>query len=288
MKALEDSKTLKSEQITSLYYIVNIKNLLSILDKGILAHDKAQKDLVYDEQHDISNQGVQSIRRDKQFISPRSKKKRKLHAYANTYIQPHNAMMVVVQKEMSREDLCVLRIDGQILRDRQSEVVITTKNAACHRARFFAPKDWAPSPFTARALTSSLLSGLPSKKWAGRAGFQASKQSRQSEVLFPEKIDPCYINGVYVHNDAIKNRVCAMIQSNMPNSSTQLDVMVHVHPSLFVSPKRGAFGKKLNIIPDVTNPCRLFECLDEEFSQEEVSQENDIQSEIKRPRMINT
>ncbi|MCX7090706.1 MAG: DarT ssDNA thymidine ADP-ribosyltransferase family protein [Legionellales bacterium] len=284
MEALQESRTIKSDQIDSLYYIVDTRNLLSILEKGILAHDTAQKTGVYSKQHDISDQGVQRVRRDKNFFSPRSKIKRKLHTYANMYIQPHNAMMVVVQREISREHLCVLRIDGKILRDRQSEVVITTKNAACHRARFFAPKDWAPSPFTARALTSSLLSGLPSKKWAGRAAFQSSKQSRQSEVLFPEKIEPGYINGVYVHNDEIKNRVCAMIQSQMPDSYTQPDVMVH--PSLFVSPKRGAFGKTLSIIEDVTNPCRLSEHLDEELTiKVKASQVSDVEPEPKRTRM---
>ncbi len=276
MELLAEKQTLTTDQIDSLYYIVDIDNLPSILKHGILAHDTAKEMGLYKAQNDISNQDVQKIRRDKKFFSPRTKTKRGLHGYANAYLQPHNAMMVVIQKETSREQLCVVRVSAQILQDRKSEAVLTTKNAACHRARFFSPENWVPSPFSAKSLTSSFLSGLPSKKWAGRAAFQASKQSRQSEALFPGRIEPGYINTVYVHNVEVQTRVSAMLQSSMNGASSPA---VMVHTSLFVSPKRGAFGKELISAEDLTNPCRL------DLLNEVYAHEVDVEVEAKRIRL---
>lgn len=284
MNALTEQKTLTSDDIDSIYYIVNIKNLVSILKHGILSHNAARQQGVYQAKHDISDEGVQKIRHSKNFFSPRTHTKRKLHEYANAYLQPYNAMMMVIQKETSREELCVVRISRQILEDRKDEVVLTTKNAACHQAKFVAPQQWTLSPFSTKALTSTYLSGLPSKQWAGRLTFLKAKQSRQSEALFPGKIEPHYINAVYVYNEEVQERVQEMLQTSRLKKPVP---EILISTSLFVSPVRGAFGKQLNLEEDQTNlSCKL------DFTREEsiTTSEDDTDSEqpTKRARMYAT
>ena len=244
-------ETLNINDIKSLYYTANLENLSSILEKGILARSVILKTEFYKKQHDISNEEVQNIRSNKNFMSPRTGKKRKLHEFANLYIQPNNAFLVVIQKETSREQLCVIRIKNDILKDRQNDAVVTSKNAACHRAKFFAPKDWAPSPDTSQALVAPRLSGLPSTKWVGSTKFGAAKQSRQSEVLIPEKVEPRYFDCIFVHNETVQKTVSDLL------ANLKVSLPVLIHPSLFTSPRRGAFSKSLISQHDPNNPARL-------------------------------
>jgi hypothetical protein len=238
--------------LKSLYFTTNIKNLRSILEKGILSRTAVQEQGLYDTEHDISNSGVQNRRRSKQFSSPRTGVRRKLHDYANLYIQPNNAFLVVVQKEISRNELCVIRIKPDILEDEENAAVLTTKNAACAKAKFFAPATWAPSPFTSRALTSTRLSGLDSTTWVGPYKFRDSKQSRQSEALVPGKVDPSYFDSILVHNEVVKSIIETIL------AEMGVTIPVTVHATLFTSPKRGAFSKQLTSQTDPMNPVRLF------------------------------
>ena len=257
--------TLSADDLQAFYYTAKIENLLSILQNGILSRSTVSASGFYKSQHDISSQGVQSIRHSKTFLSPRTKQKRKLNEYVNLYLQPNNAFLVVVQKETPRNELFTIRIKGEILKDREQEAVLTTKNAACHRSKFFAPKEWAPSPETSKALSQSRLSGLSSNKWVGATRFRACKQSRQSEALFPAKIDPDYFDCIFVHNEQVKGRVSEII------TSLGLSIPVRLHPSLFTSPKRGAFSKSLIQEEDPHNLARLSNLLQFELESEPVS-----------------
>ena len=250
------------KDIKSLYYTTNIENLQSILERGILSRAAVIEQGLYASQHDISNPGVQDRRRSKKFASPRSGIRRKLHDYANVYIQPNNAFLVVVQKEISRNDLCVIRIKEKLLKDKRKVAVITTKNAACSKAKFFAPATWAPSPFTSKALTSTRLSGLDSTSWVGPYKFRDSKQSRQSEALFPEKIDPSYFDSILVHNEDVKQNIEGVLEE------MGCAIPVTIHATLFTSPKRGAFSKELSQKADPLNLVRLFSPLQTDIDAE--------------------
>ena len=88
--------------IQSLYFTCNIKNLRSILERGILSRSAVQEQGLYESGHDISNAGVQNRRHSKNFSSPRTGVKRRLHDYANLYIQPNNAFLGNVPKVFLR------------------------------------------------------------------------------------------------------------------------------------------------------------------------------------------
>lgn len=248
--------------IQSLYFTSNIKNLRSILERGILSRTAVLEQGLYESGHDISNSGVQTRRHSKTFSSPRTGVRRKLHNYANLYIQPNNAFLVVVQKEISRNELCVIRVKSSILEDKENVAVLTSKNAACTKAKFFAPATWAPSPFTSRALTSTRLSGLDSTTWVGPYQFRDSKQSRQSEALVPDKIDPSYFDSILVHNENVQTIIEAILEE------MGLAIPVTIHSTLFTSPKRGAFSKQLTTQADPMNPARLFSQLQKDINAE--------------------
>lgn len=257
------------KDLQSLYFTTNIKNLRSILEKGILSRSAVQAQGLYDSKHDISSEGVQDRRRSKKFSSPRTGIRRKLHDYANLYFQPHNAFLVVVQKEISRNELCVIRVNSKILQDKENIAVLTTKNAACTKAKFFAPAAWVPSPFTSRALTSTRLSGLDSTAWVGPYKFRDSKQSRQSEALVPDKIDPSYFDSILVHNEEVQARIETLLEE------MGVTIPVTIHTTLFASPKRDAFSKQLTAQADPMNPVRLFSNL-----QKDIDSEATIKSEV--------
>ncbi len=242
---INQNEHLNANDIKELYYIAHIANLESILSTGILSHNAVRAADVYIEEHDISNPDVQKCR-NKKFSSPRSKKSRALHDYTNLYIQPYNAMLLVIQKETPANQLCVLRINPSILNDRKSEAVMTIKNAACRQARFFSPESWAPSPESSRALTSWRLSGLETAEYVGRWVFLKYKQSRQSEVLLPNNVSNQYIQGIFVCDEETRVRASDILLKQ------NIVIRIDVHASLFPKPKRGAFSK-------VMDPIRLFQ-----------------------------
>lgn len=242
---INQNEQLNVNNIRELYYIAHIANLESILRIGILSHNDVREADVYTEERDISNPDVQKCR-NKTFASPRSKKSRALHDYTNLYIQPYNAMLLVIQKETPANQLCVLRINPAILSDRKSEAVMTIKNAACHKARFFSPESWAPSPESSRALTSLRLSGLETAEYVGRWVFLKYKQSRQSEVLLPNIVSNQYIQGIFVCDEETRVRTSDILLKQ------NLVIQIDVHASLFPKPQRGAFSKAME-------PIRLFQ-----------------------------
>jgi hypothetical protein len=68
--------------VKELYFITYIENVLSILNRGILSHNKSRKLML----RDISEKGVQE-RRAKKKIPGTNKS---LHDYANLYFDAHN------------------------------------------------------------------------------------------------------------------------------------------------------------------------------------------------------
>lgn len=268
------------EELQAFYHTANIENLASILQNGILSRNEVMQKKLYKPKHDISNAEIQKIRSMKTFSSPRTGKMRRLHDFANTYLQPNNAFLVAIQNKISRNQICVIRIKSSIIKDRQNEAVLTIKNAACKEAVFCAPNSWAPSPTTTRALTAPRLSGLYSTMWVGEARFNQIKQSRQSEALFPKKIDSAYFDCIFVYNETAKLAVEKIIRKS------GLDIPVLFHPTLFTSPGCGAFNKQMNEHADPKNPARLFSQLkfnmNAELDAEEAQSEDNQQ--MKRSR----
>ena len=80
---------MKKPDIKSLYYITHIENLPSILQRGILSHQKVEELKV--PYTPIYDTGIVSKRKDKSTPQHSS-----LWEYANLYFQPRNPMMYLL------------------------------------------------------------------------------------------------------------------------------------------------------------------------------------------------
>lgn len=171
---------LTSSDITELHFITDIVNVPSILVHGILSHNLIAKKKI---QHSsVANVDVQGRRINK--VIPGGKK---LHDYANLYINARNPMLYVL---LSRQrELCVLRISADVLRS--AGVVVSDKNAA---------RDWARFEPWPDGLTRIEKEDIFRERWDVNDPFQKDhlKGVMCAEILVPDKVGSSYILGAYV------------------------------------------------------------------------------------------
>lgn len=169
-------------ELTELHYICPIKNISSIMDKGILSHR-----LVASLPHrSVALASVQNTRARK-----RVPQGRWLHDYMNLYLNARNPMMYRRQEEHGT--LCVLRVDCSVLDF--PGVVLTDGNAAAGVTAFH------PSPEGLRHLNRSRLFATYWTHQDDPIEEERHKRSMCAEVLVPDRILPRYILGAYVSCD---------------------------------------------------------------------------------------
>jgi hypothetical protein len=184
---------MKRTQVKELYYITHVDNVRSLVENGILCHNKAQSF----KHKSIADEKIQK-RRDKAII-PGGKSK--LHDYANLYFNPRNAMMCKVQE--IRQELAVLKIDSVILEER--DVVISDANASSDYVRFY------PSPEGLEHLDAALVYA---SDWRDPDTFQYWKRKSAvcAEVLMPNLVPRKFITGIYVYCEETKDKVIQMLK----------------------------------------------------------------------------
>jgi hypothetical protein len=128
------------DDLTELHNINHLENLPSILQRGILSHARAAR---------VKHQSVAMEVIQTRRSQVRVPGGRRLHEYANLYINARNKMMYKVKG--GHKDLCVLRISSGVLD--LPEVVIADQNASSAYVRF------APAP------AGLALIGVPQEKW---------------------------------------------------------------------------------------------------------------------------
>jgi hypothetical protein len=171
---------LTSSDITELHFITDIVNVPSILVHGILSHNLIAKKKI---QHSsVANVDVKGRRMNK--VIPGGKK---LHDYANLYINARNPMLYVLLPK--QRDLCVLRISAEVLN--VSGLVMSDKNAARDWARF------GPWPDGITMLDKDKLFAL---RWDVSDPYEKDrlKGVMCAEVLVPDKVESRYIQGAFV------------------------------------------------------------------------------------------
>ena len=122
---------MKSFLPEQLYYITHIDNLQSILEKGILSHERIEQlGLGYTS---IYNEDIVSRRKNKS--TPEGKS---LWHYANLYFQPRNpmmySMMYSVLSAKEKENFVVICVSNKVLHEHG--VFITDGNAANDSTQF--------------------------------------------------------------------------------------------------------------------------------------------------------
>ncbi len=184
--------------ILELYYITYIKNVSSIMQKGILSRNKIKKEGIIT--YDISDSGVQDRRRRKKI--PGTNKS--LHDYVNLYFDAHNPMLS--KRRDKNDDICVLRVNKAVLNIQG--VIVTDKNAA--RDCWFKPVDDGLPLLNKDEIYADfwIYPDDPVREYK-HAGIKCA------EVLVPNHVPSSYIVGAYVANGIALNRFCNISNLNV-------------------------------------------------------------------------
>ena len=181
--------------VAELHYITAIANVPSMLQHGILSHNRAAK-LKHD---DISMREIQDVRAKKRVPGGLA-----LHDYANLYFNARNKMMAKRRPEHDR--LCVLRVSTDALNI--PETVIADQNASSKYALFL------PSPVGLQKLYHDEIFVRSWKcpddqirEW--RLGSLVC-----AELLVPQVVPPRLILGAYVLDGVTRTRFTE-IESNL-------------------------------------------------------------------------
>jgi len=177
--------TLISNVRSIIEFITLISNVRSIIEYGILSHNKSVK-ILHDDSLPMPK--MQEKRKIKKI--PGTNKK--LHDYANLYFDAHNPMLS--RRRDRNNEICVLRINANVL-DLQG-VIIADQNASSEYVRFY--------PVT-QGLAAINKDRLFAKYWTHTENIYeewAHKSIKCAEVLVPDEVEPRYILGAYVANQA--------------------------------------------------------------------------------------
>jgi hypothetical protein len=167
-------------RVQELHYITPLANLASIMNHGLVSHNRAAK-LPHTS---ISNQSVQDRRADRRVPGGMQ-----LHDYVNLYFHARNAMMY--DRRATRSNLAVLRISHTVIDI--PGVVIADGNAASSGTKFSASPAGLASLDPDRVYAHSWDHLDP---WTKRE----RKRQRSAEVLVPHRVGPEHITGCYVHH----------------------------------------------------------------------------------------
>src|SRR5947207_10433007 len=170
-------------RVTEFQCIMPLENIPSVLKLGILSNERAAKVPHYS----VALEIVQE-RRDVKHVPGGLK----LHQYANLYFHARNPMLF--KRKETAATLCVLRVSTEV---RHIEgVVFADRNASSDYARFLHPTQESVLDYDA----------IFAMDWRHPNQFEyfARKSKKCAEVLVPHRVDPRFLTGAYVMDDAAK------------------------------------------------------------------------------------
>ena len=210
--------------IKNLYYITHVDNLLSILERGILSHERIEEEGL--QPAHIYNTDIGNRRRGKNTPDRKS-----LWSYANLYFQPRNPMMyrVVHEKEKGAKHLAIISVAEKILQ--APGVFITDGNAANDPTQFYFPS-------AGLKMLGQQWKIIQNEWWNNLDG---SKRKIMAECLIPNSISPEFINSVYVADEETRVNVSEKIGSR--------SIAIIPEPKMFFQPNsRDKIGDNISVI----------------------------------------
>ena len=177
-----------------LYYITHINNLRSILEKGILSHEKIEQLKL--EYTSIYNDEVISRRKNK--LTPRGKS---LWHYVNLYFQPRNSMLfkVVHDSQIREENLVVIGVSNKVLREHS--VLITDGNAANYPTQFYSCAEGL-------VMLKHQWPIIQRETWNEGIG---TKRKMMAECLVPVQVKPDRFCSLHVANIVAKHQATRIV-----------------------------------------------------------------------------
>lgn len=208
--------------IRNLYYITHINNLPSILEKGILSHERIEQEKVRSTR--IYNADIVNSRKEKSTPDQKS-----LWSYANLYFQPRNPMMYRVVHENGAKDLVVVSVAKEILQT--PGVFIADGNAANAPTQFYFPSNGLK-------ILRQQWKIVQNEWWNTLDG---SKRKIMAECLVPNSVSPEFINSVYVADEKTQSRLSSMVGYR--------SIPVIPEPKMFFQPNsRSKIGNNISVI----------------------------------------
>jgi len=207
-------------RMKNLYYITHIDNVPSILERGILSHERIKAENIkftpiYDEQ-------IVENRHRRQTPDGNT-----LWDFANLFFQPRNAMLYRVLHEKSADDIAVLAVLQDILN--RPDIFISTGNAA-HSLSDILPAS------EGRKVISQIKKDTDKEYWKEEDG---SKRKMMAECLVPNVIQPEFIQGIYVASYDTADKMKAILQ--------QSKLPIVPEPNMFFRP-----SKEIRLTPSLT------------------------------------
>lgn len=182
--------------IRELHYITPLTNLSSILERGLLSHNRAER-LAH---VSVADANIQELRVNKKLPNGRY-----LHDHVNMFFDVRNAMMYKVCATQGHHMLAVIRVSPTAID--LPGAMITDGNAAAVMTRFDAP--------TSKAFDRLDSLRIYAEYWTDpQSDIQAErKRQRSAEVLIPNTVSTDFIMGIYVSCDAVYDEVVSSGQS---------------------------------------------------------------------------
>ncbi len=191
-----------SHRVTELHCIMPIANIPSVLEHGLLSHERVCR-LPHT---DVSMGDVQD-RRDKVRVPGGLR----LHQYANLYFDARNPMMS--RRRNMVNSLCVLRYSVQVLQ--LDGAIITDQNAASRYVAF-----WPPSSIN--MLDFDLIFAEDWTHNDDQIAYWRHKSIKCAEVLVPNTINCDYLTDAYVVNEDAQNQLLSH------NFGYQIEINPHI------------------------------------------------------------
>jgi len=199
--------------LRELFYITHVKNIKSILEKGILSHNRVKELGIQSEA--IYNKDVVARREAKTIPGDG----RSLWSFANLYFQPRNPMLFTVIRNKPVEEIAVIGVDKSILN--RDDIFLATGNAASFQT------DIVPISQEKKVLPT-VMKQIDRVYWNEADG---SKREIMAECLVPESVPPQYIRSVYFGDYMTKYKV----QESLGNPKNVSFMFV---PGMFFQPTR--------------------------------------------------
>jgi hypothetical protein len=170
---------MERSQVAEFHFIAPIVNVGSILQHGIVSHNRA-KHLPH---RDISMQNIQDLRAKKKVPGGLA-----LHDYANLYFNGRNKMMAA--KRPQHAEICVLRVSIDVLD--LPGAVIADQNASSNYVMFLKSPVGLKKLIYDEVFTRSWICPEDQiRQW--RLGSAVC-----AELLIPDRVEPSFIVGAYV------------------------------------------------------------------------------------------
>ena len=189
---------MRNSDIKGLYYITHIDNIPSILENGILSHEKIRAaDISYTR---IDDNSIIESRRG--IFTPTG---RSLWHYVNLFFQPRNPMLYRVIDQTSSQNLAVLGVANTVLQE--SGIFIADGNAANSLTHIY-------SQLEGLEILQARQEIIQSTSWISWQHCEELRRKLMTECLVPNQVKPEHIQRFIVADHAVADSLQARLSSS--------------------------------------------------------------------------